>query len=56
MGSVDAQIHLNQCASTIVRAAETVLLIDLNDMSSTTFELDIAMLRLQRNSLRPFAT
>jgi urease accessory protein len=29
---------------------------DLDDMSSTTLELDIAMLRLQRNPLRLFAT
>jgi len=32
------------------------LLLDLNDMSSTTLELDIAMLQLQRNPLRLFAT
>lgn len=56
MGSVDAQIHLNRCTPTIVQAAERALLIDLDDMSSTTFELDIAMLRLQRNPLRLFAT
>jgi urease accessory protein len=56
IGSVEAQIHLNQCVPTIVQAAERALLIDLDDMSSTTFELDIAMLRLQRNPLRLFAT
>jgi urease accessory protein len=56
MGSVEAQIQLNQCVPTIVRAAETALRMDLDDMSSTTFELDIAMLQLQRNPLRLFAT
>jgi urease accessory protein len=56
MGSVEAQIHLNHCTPAIVQAAERALLMDLEDMSSTTFELDIAMLRLQRNPLRLFAT
>lgn len=56
MGPVDAQTHLHQCTPTIIRAAETALLLDLNDMSSTTLELDIAMLQLQRNPLRLFAT
>lgn len=56
MGSAEAQVHLYQCVPTIVRAAETALLLDLDEMSSTTLELDIAMLQHQRNPLRLFAT
>jgi urease accessory protein len=56
MGSAEAQVHLHQCAPIIVQAAEEALLLGLDDMSSTTFELDIAMLQLQRNPLRLFAT
>jgi urease accessory protein len=56
MGSVDAQIQLRQCVPTIIQAAERALDMDLEDMSSTTLELDIAMLQLQRNPLRQFAT
>jgi urease accessory protein len=56
MGSIDAQIQLRQCVPTIIQAAERALDMDLEDMSSTTLELDIAMLQLQRNPLRQFAT
>jgi urease accessory protein len=56
MGSAEAQINLHQCVPVIVQAAERALILDLEDMSSTTLELDIAMLQLQRNPLRLFAT
>lgn len=56
MGPVDAQMQLHQCVPAIIRATETALRLDLEDMSSTTPELDIAMLQLQRNPLRLFAT
>jgi urease accessory protein len=56
MGSAQAQVHLHQCVPIIVQAAEEALILDLDDMSSTTLELDIAMLQLQRNPLRLFAT
>jgi len=56
MGSIEAQIHLHECVPVIVQAAEKALILDLEDMSSTTLELDIAMLQLQRNPLRLFAT
>ncbi|AWC22481.1 hypothetical protein ASC75_13425 [Aminobacter sp. DSM 101952] len=56
MGSAEAQVHLCQCVPIIVQAAEKALALDLDDMSSTTLELEIAMLQLQRNPLRLFAT
>lgn len=39
-----------------IRTAEIALILELEDMSSTTLELDIAMLQLQSNALRLFAT
>ena len=56
MGSAEAQVRLHQCVPSILKAAEQALLLDLEGMSSTTFELDIAMLQLQRNPLRLFAS
>jgi urease accessory protein len=56
MGSAEAQVHLQQCVPTILHAAERALLLGLDEMSSSTLELDIAMLQLQRNPLRLFAT
>lgn len=56
MGSAEAQVHLCKCVPIIVQAAEKALALDLDDMSSTTLELEIAMLQLQRNPLRLFAT
>lgn len=56
IGPVEAQIQLHQCTPTIIRTAEAALILELKDMSSTTLELDIAMLQLQRNPLRLFAT
>lgn len=56
MGAAEAQVQLHQCGPTIAQAAGEALLLELDDMSSTTLELDIAMLQLQRNPLRLFAT
>lgn len=56
IGSVEAQVHLHNCVPVIAKAAEVALLMELDDMSSTTFELEIAMLRYQCNPLRLFAT
>ncbi|MDG4898649.1 urease accessory UreF family protein [Mesorhizobium sp. WSM4976] len=56
MGSAEAQVYLHQCVPIIAQAAEEALLLDLDDMSSTTLELEIAMLQFQRNPLRLFAT
>jgi urease accessory protein len=56
MGSIEAQVQLQRCAPAIVQATELALHSDLEDMSCTTLELDIAMLQLQHNPLRQFAT
>lgn len=56
IGPTDAQLYINKLIPTIIRAKDMALSCELEDVSTTTFELDIAMMQLQRNPLRLFAT
>jgi len=54
--SIDGQLQLRQCEPAILRAAERAMAASLEDMSSTTIELEIAMLQHQDAPLKLFAT